>query len=209
MHIGAGSNIYLRRFVKPLFSHKTPGAQIKVSARPYFHRKYFINMYIVILYSILEWSVRTLDESFVECRRLKALVNTTQDSEFQAIYIQRTMDEDARVWSTVNMPGSQNVDDACNLPHLLFWLRIIGTLATVIVSLPYCIRSAQPAETECAESLLPSNPENDGPPPTFPSKPSPTEDQTESPTPSSKPKQREYPSVTPDSPSTPRLLYNP
>ena len=185
------------------------GAQIKVSAHPYFHRKYFINMYIVILYSILEWSVRTLDESFVECRRLKALVNTTQDSEFQAIYIQRTMDEDTRVWSTVNMPGSRDIDDACNLPQLLFWLRILGTLATVFVSLPYCIRSTRPVEIECAESLLPSNPENDGPPPTFPPKPSPTEDQTESPTPPSRPKQREYPSVTQDLPSTPRLLYNP
>ena len=166
-------------------------------------------MYIVILYSILEWSLRTLDDSFVECRRLKVLVNTTKDPEFQAIHIQRTMVEDARVWSNVYMPGSQHINDACTLPQLLFWLRILGTLATVIVSLPYCIRSAQPAETECAESSLPSNPENIGPPPTFPPKPLHTEVQTDSPTQSSKPKQREYPSVTPVSPSTPHLLYSP
>ena len=113
-------------------------------------------MYIVILYSILEWSLRTLDDSFDECRRLKTLVNTTQDTEFQGIYIQRVMNEDARVWSNVFMVGSANIDQACSIPQVLFWLRIIGTIGTVIVSLPYCIRASQPPETECAESLLPS-----------------------------------------------------
>ncbi len=166
-------------------------------------------MYVVIVYALFEWVLRAMDESFDPCRKLQMLVNTTSDPEFQAIYVQRVMDEDARVWNAFGMSGSENVEDACQLPQLYFWFRIVGTLATVFVSLPYCIKSSAHVEEECAESSLPSSPRNIGPPPIFPPKPSPTEVPTESPSTSSKLKQREYPSVTADSPPTPRLLFNP
>ena len=166
-------------------------------------------MYIVILFAILEWFFRSMDESFVDCRRLQAMVNTTNDVDIREIYENRVLEEDARVWSTMFMPGATQIEDACSLPQVVLWMRIVGTIATVIVSLPYCIRSSRQSEKECVESSLPMSPENIGPPPIYQPRPSPIEVPTESVQKSSKPKQREYPSVTPDSPSTPRLLFNP
>lgn len=166
-------------------------------------------MYVVIVYALLEWVLRSMDESFDPCRKLQMLVNTTSDPEFQAIYAQRVMDEDARVWNAFGMTGSDSVEHACQLPRAYVWFRIVGTLVTVFVSLPYCIKSSTRVEEECVESSLPSNPKNTDHPPIFPPKPLHTEVQTESPSNSSKPTNREYPSVTPDSPSTPRLLFNP
>ncbi len=150
-----------------------------------------------------------MNDAFVDCRRLQGMVNTTNDLDIREIYENRVLEEDARVWSTMYMSGATQLEDACSLPQIVLWLRIIGTVATVFVSLPYCIRSSRHDEKECVESSLPMSPENIGPPPICQPRPSPIEVPTESVPKSSKPKQRAYPSVTPDSPSTPVLMFSP
>ena len=166
-------------------------------------------MYIVLLYALLEWTLRVVDDSFKHCRELRTMVNTTHDPGIRGVYVSRVLEEDARVWGTVGLDGATTVEDACTVPSLMSWLRILCTLGTIIVSVPLCIKRARHRETSCAESSLPTSPKDWGPPPIFPPKHSHTEVPTESASPSHTPTPPASPLATPGSPSTPHLLYSP
>lgn len=165
-------------------------------------------MYLVVVFALVEWMCRGVYSSFEECRNLKAMVNTTADPDFRAIYVQRVLAEDANVRSSMFMTPADALEDACNVPMALAWIRIVGTIVTLFVTLPHCIRLPR-ATPECAVSSLPTNPEKEEPPPIFPPKLSPTVDLTESASTVSSQTPPGSPCATPDSPCTPRLLYNP
>ena len=81
-------------------------------------------MYLVVVFAIVEWMCRGVYSSFEECRNLKAMVNTTADPDFRAIYVQRVLAEDANVRSSMFMtPAATRSKTLATMPMALAWIR--------------------------------------------------------------------------------------